>query len=81
MPQRHAVVVYAKPNCGPCTATKRRLDRHGITYTLVDITEDQAAYDHVIELGHREAPVVELSDGTNWSGLHLDRIDALKETA
>ena len=81
MTQPHAVAVYTKPACQQCTATKRRLDKNGTAYTLVDITEDQDAYDYVLELGHREAPVVVLDDGTHWSGFRMDCIDALKETA
>lgn len=80
MTQPHAVAVYTKPNCQQCTATKRRLDRRGIDYTEIDITEDQDAYDYVISLGHQQAPIVVLDDGTHWSGFRLDRIDQITNT-
>lgn len=79
MTQPHAVAVYSKPNCQQCNATKRRLDRNGTTYTVVDITEDQVAYDFVIGLGYQQAPVVVLDSGSHWSGYRMDLIDAIKE--
>lgn len=81
MTQSHAVAVYTQPNCQQCVATKRRLDKNGTAYTLIDITQDQDAYDYVIGLGHREAPIVVLDDGNHWSGFRTDRLDALKENA
>lgn len=74
-----AVAVYTKPNCQACDATKRRLDKNGTQYTLVDITQDQAAYDYVIGLGYQQAPVVVTDTGAHWSGFQIDLIDALKE--
>lgn len=76
-----AVALYSKPACAQCVATKRRLDKHNITYTEVDITRDQTAYDYVVELGYQQAPVVVLDTGAHWSGFRMDLIDALKETA
>ena len=75
-----AIAVYTQPSCQACTATTRRLDRNGTAYTLVDITEDQTAYDYVTGLGHQQAPVVVLDTGAHWSGFAPDLIDALKET-
>ena len=69
------VTVYTKPACVQCTATKRALDKSGVAYTLVDIT-DPAARDHVIALGYRQAPVVVAGD-THWSGFRPDMIKAL----
>lgn len=81
MTQPHAVAVYSQPNCQQCVATKRRLDRNGTAYTLVDITEDPAARDFVVGLGHQRAPVVVLDTGAHWSGFQPTMLDALKETA
>lgn len=80
MTQSRAVAVYTKPACQQCTATKRRLDSRGIAYTEIDITEDKDAYDFVIGLGHREAPIVVLDDGTHWSGFRLNLIDQITTT-
>lgn len=75
--QEQAVTVYTKPDCPKCDATKRRLDRRGIEYTTVDIDDDPVAYDYVVELGAKSAPVVVLGDDTWWSDYRPDRIDDL----
>lgn len=77
--QEQAVTVYTKPDCPKCDATKRRLDRRGIEYTTVDITEEPAAYAYVRGLGAKSAPVVVLGDDeeTWWSEYRPDRIDDL----
>jgi glutaredoxin-like protein NrdH len=75
-------VVYSKPNCVQCTMTKRALDNAGIDYDVIDISEDAAALDKVMALGHRAAPVVIIPDAagepaTHWSGFQPDKIAAL----
>lgn len=70
-------VLYSRPNCQPCIATKRALDRHGIPHTVVDVTVDLDAAEHVRALGHLTAPVVVTPDGAHWSGYRPDRIAAL----
>mgnify|MGYP004711802983 CR=1 FL=1 len=70
------ITVYTKPACVQCTATKRALDKAGVTYDLVDITLDDAARDFCVELGHLQAPVV-VTDNDHWSGFRPDRIKDL----
>jgi glutaredoxin-like protein NrdH len=69
-------IVYTKPNCVQCDATKRWLDNHGIEYSTVDITEDQEAFDRIVALGFRAAPVVE-SEAGSWSGFNPDKLSLL----
>ena len=71
------VTVYTKPNCVQCEATKRHLNKNGIQYDTVDITQDISAYDKLIDLGYRAAPVV-ITDGDSWAGYNPDKIDSLK---
>jgi len=71
-----AVTVYTKPNCVQCDATKRQMDKLGIKYATVDITEDKAAYDMIISKGFQAAPVV-ITDDDAWSGFNLDKIGRL----
>lgn len=52
------------------------LEKHGMDYTSVDITEDSNAFDHVRSLGYAQAPVVEY-DRESWSGFRPDRIRSL----
>lgn len=73
-----AITVYTKPNCGQCDATKSRLDKRGLKYQSVDITEDDTARHYVTcELGYLQAPVVVVDDNTHWSGFRIDAIDKL----
>ena len=52
------VTVYTKPACVQCNATYKALDKQGIAYDVVDITEVPEARDYVMALGYLQAPVV-----------------------
>ncbi len=68
-----AVTVYSKPACVQCDATYRALDKHGITYDVVDLTQDPTALELVRSLGYLQAPVV-VAGNTHWSGFRPDQI-------
>lgn len=70
------VTVYTKPACVQCNATYRALDKAGIEYAVVDITEDARAREHVMSLGYLQAPVVVAGDD-HWAGFRPDRIKTL----
>lgn len=73
-----ATTVYTKPSCPQCTATKRELNRRGVTYTEVDLTKDAAALTYVKGLGHLGAPVIVVDTATqpvHWSGYRPDLIN------
>ncbi|MBO9452198.1 glutaredoxin-like protein NrdH [Tropicibacter sp. R16_0] len=71
-----SITVYSKPACVQCTATTRALDAKGITYDVVDLTEDDTAMSHVTDLGYRQAPVV-VAGTEHWSGFRPDMIAQL----
>ncbi|MBO9474768.1 MULTISPECIES: glutaredoxin-like protein NrdH [unclassified Shimia] len=71
-----SIIVYSKPACVQCTATTRALDAKGITYDVVDLTEDDGALTRVTELGYRQAPVV-VAGADHWSGFRPDMIAQL----
>lgn len=73
-----SVTVYTKPACVQCNATYRALDRAGIDYNIIDITEDTQARDYVMSLGYLQAPVV-VAGEAHWSGFRPDRIKELGE--
>jgi glutaredoxin-like protein NrdH len=52
------VTVYTKPACVQCNATYRALDKKGITYQSVDISQDADALERLKSLGYMQAPVV-----------------------
>ncbi|AZV94173.1 glutaredoxin-like protein NrdH [Kerstersia gyiorum] len=70
------VTVYSKPACVQCVATYRALDKQGITYQVVDLTEDAVALQKVRDLGYQQAPVV-VAGADHWSGFRPDKISAL----
>lgn len=70
------VTVYTKPDCVQCNATYRALDKKGIAYTSVDVTEDPGALAELKEMGYLQAPVV-VTDTDHWSGFRPDKIAAI----
>lgn len=70
------ITVYTKPACVQCNATYKALDKQGLDYEIVDITEVPEARDYVMALGYLQAPVV-VADGEHWSGFRPDRIKSL----
>lgn len=74
------ITVYTKPACVQCNATYRALNQYGIPYSVIDITEDDAARNYVMALGYISAPVV-VAGAEHWSGFRPDRIKALAATA
>ena len=70
------ITVYSKPACVQCTATYRALDRLGVDYDIVDISQDTEALDRVRSLGYMQAPVV-IAGERHWAGFRPDMISAL----
>jgi glutaredoxin-like protein NrdH len=74
------ITVYTKPACVQCNATYKALDKQGLDYDIVDITEVSEARDYVMALGYLQAPVV-VAGGEHWSGFRPDRIRAIAAMA
>lgn len=70
------ITVYSKPACVQCTATYRALDRLGVDYDIIDISQDAEALDRVRSLGYMQAPVV-IAGEQHWAGFRPDMISAL----
>lgn len=74
------ITVYSKDHCMQCTMTLRQFDQHQIPVIHEDITEE-ANTEKAMSLGHRQAPVIIVTDddGTmidHWSGFNPDKIRA-----
>lgn len=73
------VTVYTKDNCQQCAATERALNRVGVDYREIQITE--ATISLLQEAGFTQAPVVMVSKGSElqdfWSGYRPDKIQGL----
>jgi len=72
-----AITLYTKPACVQCTATRKALDKSGVEYDVIDITENPDACDYVMSLGYLQAPVV-IAGEQHWSGFRPDAIKALR---
>ena len=70
------VTVYADSEHDDVADTMAALENLGISYTLVDLTQDENALQHVEELGFAQTPVVEAGT-TSWAGFRPDLIHAL----
>jgi glutaredoxin-like protein NrdH len=56
--------------------TKKMLDKNGIEYTVVDITQDIQAYDKIVAMGFMSVPVVITNDDA-WAGFQPEKINSI----
>lgn len=77
MDKTPAITLYSKPACVQCTMTKKALEKKGLAYTEVDLTQNPAALEYVTEdLGYSQAPVVVVDEHSHWSGFRPDCLEA-----
>jgi len=74
------VTIYTTgPGCFGCKKTIELFDAAGVTHTIVNIRENDAAREYVTEdLGYMQAPIVVVEDGEghdHWSGLQPGEIE------
>ncbi|WP_145533886.1 redoxin NrdH [Yersinia alsatica] len=74
-----SIIIYSKPDCVQCNATYRALDKQGIAYQVIDLTEDSQALNHVKSLGYQQVPVI-FAGEEHWSGFRPDKISALVQS-
>lgn len=56
------VTVYTSPGCAPCSQVKRFLREHGISFTSIDISQDeQAAREIVRRSGQQAVPQIDIN--------------------
>lgn len=70
------ITVYSKPACVQCSATYRALDKKGITYQKVDLSQDAEALERIRALGYLQAPVI-ITENDHWTGFRPDKIEDL----
>ena len=69
-----AVTVYTKPDCVQCDATKRTLNKHGIPFIEINLSDNMEVLDRLKAAGWMRAPIVETANGEMWSGFRPDKI-------
>jgi glutaredoxin-like protein NrdH len=52
------------------------LDKRGIQYNTVDITQDEEAYEMIVKMGFLSVPVV-ISGDQSWAGFQPDKINSI----
>jgi glutaredoxin-like protein NrdH len=52
------------------------MDKLGVEYSTINISDNPDELDKLIELGYRAAPVV-ITDNDSWAGFQPDRITGL----
>lgn len=60
--------------------TARTLDRQGVAYQVVDVSQNAEAAAQIQAWGYRQVPVVQVGD-EHWSGFRPDRLAALSVAA
>ena len=73
---RAAVTMYTTPWCGYCVRLKKLMQREGIDFAEVDIENDAAAADLVIQAngGNRTVPTLLFPDGTALTNPSIDQV-------
>lgn len=70
------VTVFTKPRCPQCDATKRQLDKLGVPFETVDLSENPSTLEQLQAAGFRQAPVV-ITPDSSWTGYRPDLIREL----
>ena len=77
----YQAVVYTRPGCMKCRATKRALERMGVEVTMSPIDDDERALGIMADHGWAELPLVEVhgpDETFTWAGMSSDNIRALE---
>lgn len=63
MPQTHIIKVYSTPTCPYCVTLKQFFKDKGFNFEDIDVSQDNAASDYMIEKsGQMGVPVIEIDD-------------------
>lgn len=74
------ITVYTKRNCPACEVTKKAMDRAGLGYEVIDVSDSAGWQQALRECGFRQMPVVEVAEGEDqrfWEGFRPDLIKQL----
>jgi mycoredoxin len=61
-----SIIMYGTSWCSDCRRSQRFLEQRGVAYTYINIEQDAAAAQRVIELnnGNRSVPTIVFADGS-----------------
>ena len=77
------LIMYSTPWCGYCRRLKAQLDRAGVPFTEIDITDDPEATSFVEQVngGNQTVPTVRLPDGSALTNPTLPQLLAALTSA
>ena len=67
------VTVFTKPHCPQCDATQRQLNKLGVPFETVDLTQNPSTLEQLQAAGFQQAPVV-ITPDNSWTGYRPDLI-------
>lgn len=70
------ITVYSTPNCSQCRMTYKALERAGIAYEVIDLSQDADKLEELRQQGFMQAPIV-MAGTETWSGFRPDKISTL----
>lgn len=74
------ITIYTRPGCQQCRATTNLLDRKGVAYELIDISDKPEVVDRLLSTGYKSLPAVFVKDGMipeSWCGFRPDLLKRL----
>lgn len=72
-----AITVWSQPNCQPCKAVKRKLDKAGVAYEDANLLDHPERLAEFKEAGFTQSPVVESPYVETFSGFNPGLVDAI----
>lgn len=70
------VTIFTTPACVQCQQTKRVMDKLGINYDSIDLTQHPEQLEQFQKDGLTQAPIVIAGDA-RWTGFRLEKIKSL----
>lgn len=71
------MILYTKNNCAQCKMTKLHLTNLGISYTELNVDENEAYMEHAKATGYKSMPIVVLNGEVVASGFQPDKLNGL----
>lgn len=72
------MIVYTQPACRPCKRVIQKLEEAGVEFDVIDISEDQSAWQYVIDiLQAKSTPVIDSEFGVLRGAECLDKMKSL----
>ena len=73
----HKITVYSTPSCPYCIRLMEYLGQKGITFTHIDVSDDEKSLDKMVKIsGQMGVPVIDI-DGEVIVGFDKEKIDKL----